>query len=86
MGPGDPDRVHRRLRAGVDEAPARQAEPARELLGDGDAVLGGRGEVGSELDALADGARDRGVGVALHHRAEAVVEVDELVPVDVPDA
>ena len=82
----DADRVHRRLGAGVDVAPLRQAEASCELLGDDDRVLGRRGEVCAELDTLLDRARDHRVGVTLHHRAEAVVEVEQLVPVHVPDA
>ena len=79
----DPDRVHRRLRAGVDEAPARQPEALRELLGDDDRVLGDGGEVRAEPDALAHRRDDRRVRVPLHHRAEAVVEVPVAVAVDV---
>ena len=82
---GDPDRVHRRLRAGVRVAPAREAPAARQLLADDDRVLGRRGEVRAERVALLDRGADRGVGVALDHRAEAVVEVVVLVAVDVPD-
>ena len=52
---------------------------------DDDAVLGHRGEMGALRHALGDGARDRGVGVSLHHRAEAVVEIAVLRAVDVPD-
>ena len=85
VGARDADRVHRRLGAGVDVAPLRQPPAARELLGDDDRVLGRRGEVGAELDPLRHGLRDGRVGVALHHRAEAVVEVEQLVAVDVPD-
>ena len=84
-GPGDPDRVHRRLGAGVDVAPLRQAPAAGELLADDDRILGRRGEVGAELDPLVHRPRDRGMGVPLHHRAEAVVEVEVLVAVDIPD-
>ena len=64
----------------------RQAEAAVQLLGDLHRLLGGGAEVGAERGALADRRDDRGVGVALDHRAEAVVEVDVLVAVDVPDA
>ena len=81
----DPDRVHRRLGARVVVAPLRQAEAPRELLRDDDPVLGGRGEVRAEPDALLDRLHDRRVRVALRHRAEAVVEVPEAAAVDVPD-
>jgi hypothetical protein len=79
------DRVHRRLGAGVGEAPLRQAEAPGELLGDHDRPLGGRGEVRALLDAALDGVDDYGVRVADAHDAEAVVEVDVLVAVHVPD-
>ena len=81
---GDADRVHRRLGAGVGEAPLRQPEPARELLADLDRLLGRHGEVRPEAHPLLDRARDRRVRVALHHRAEAVVEVAAPRAVDVP--
>ena len=83
---GDPDRVHRRLGAGVREAPLRQPPAARELVADDDGVLGRRREVRAGAVALVDRRADRGVGVALDHRAEAVVEVPHLVAVDVPHA
>ena len=83
--PGDPDRVHRRLRAGVDVAPVLEPPATGELLADDDRILGRRGEVRPEPDPVGDGLRDHVVRVALHHRAEAVVEVEVLVAVDVPD-
>ena len=82
---GDPDGVHRRLRAGVRVAPARELPALGELLADDDRVLGRRREVRAERVALRDRLADGGVGVALDHRAEAVVEVEVLVAVDVPD-
>ena len=81
----DPDRVHGRLRAGVDETPAGEPEALLQLLGDDDRILSHRGEVRAERDALAHRRDDRRVGVALDHRAEAVVEVPVLVAVDVAD-
>ena len=81
----DPDRVHRRLRAGVDEPPPVEAPAPLQLLGDDHAVLGRGGEVRAERDPLADGPDDRRVRVALDHRAEAVVEVPHAVAVDVVD-
>ena len=81
----DPNRVHRRLRARVREAPLRQAPPARELLGDEDRIVGRHGEVRAEPHPFLDRLRDRGMGMALHHRAEAVVEIDAPCAVDVPD-
>jgi hypothetical protein len=58
----------------------------RELLADDDRVLGGGREVRALDVALADRLADGRVGVALDHRAEAVVEVVHLVAVDVPHA
>ena len=81
----DPDRVHGRLGAGVRVAPLREAPAPRQLLADDDGVLGRGGEVRPLRVALADRAADRRVRVPLHHRAEAVVEVEHLVAVDVPD-
>ena len=81
----DPDRVHRRLRPRVRVPPRRQAEAPRELLGDDDRVLRRRREVRPQRDPLADGGNDRRVRVPLDHRAEAVVEVEVAVAVDVPD-
>ena len=86
VGARDPDRVHRRLGAGVRVAPARQAPAALQVLGDDDRVLGRGGEVRAARVALLHRAPDRRVRVALDHRAEAVVEVEVLVAVDVPDA
>ena len=85
QGARDADRVHRRLGAGVVVAPPRQPEAPREFLRDDDSVLGGRGEVRPEPDPLLDRLRDRRVRMPLRHRAEPVVEVPELAPVDVPD-
>ena len=82
---GEVDRVHRRLGAGVVEAPLRQAEAAGQLLGDRDRAVGGGGEVGAFVDPRLDRGADDRVGVADAHHAEAVVEVDVLVAVDVPD-
>ena len=83
-GAREVDGVHRGLGAGVGEAPLRQAEAAHELLGDDDRALGGRGEVRAAPGALAHRGHDGRVGVAHAHHAEAVVEVDVLVAVDVP--
>src|SRR5439155_4991930 len=81
----DADRVHRGLRAGVEKAPPRETPAALELLGDGHAVLGGRGEVRAEADPPADGRGDRGVRVPLDHRPEPVVKVPHAMAVDVVD-
>ena len=82
----DPDRVHRGLAAGVREAPLRQPPAAGELVADDDRVLGRGREVRPGRVAGLDGRADRRVGVALDHRAEAVVEVPHLVAVDIPHA
>ena len=81
----DPDRVHRRLRARVQKAPAFKAPAPLQLLRHEDAVLGRGGEVGALRDAVAHRADDRRVRVALDHRSEAVVEVPHAVAVDVVD-
>ena len=86
VGARDPDRVHRGLGARVRVAPAREAPAAVELLGDDDGVLGRRGEVRALRVALLERRADDRVRVALDHRAEAVVEVQVLVAVDVPHA
>ena len=84
-GARDADRVHRGLGARVRVPPLRQAPAALQLVGDDDGVLGRSGEVRALLHALDDGLRDDRMGMALDHRAEAVVEVDHLGAVDVPD-
>jgi hypothetical protein len=40
--------------------------------------------VGAERDAVANRLDDRGMRVALHHRPERVVQIDQLVAVDIP--
>ena len=84
-GARDADRIHRGLGARVRVPPLRQAPAALQLVGDDDRVLGRGGEVRALLHALDDGLRDDRVRMALDHRAEAVVEVDHLRAVDVPD-
>ncbi len=84
--PRQVDRGHGRLGAGVGEPPLGKAEAAAELLGDHDRAVGGGREVGAQVDPRLDGRAHRRVGVADAHHAEAVVEVDVLVSVDVPDA
>ena len=84
VGARDPDRVHRRLRAGVGVAPAREVPAALQLLGHDDRVLRRGGEVRAGAVAIVDGLADRRMGMALDHRSEAIVEVPHLVAVDVP--
>ena len=78
------DGVHRRLGAGVGEAPVGEAPAAAQLLGDDDRALGRRREVRALVHLRLDGGGDDRVGVADAHDAEAVVEVEVLVAVDVP--
>ena len=81
-----PDGAHGRLRARVGEAPLRQCPAPRQLLGHQHGVLARRGEMGALRAARGQRGADGRVGVALHHGAEAVVEVDVLVAVHVPHA
>jgi hypothetical protein len=63
----------------------RQPESLGQLLGD-DRDLGHRlREVRAASDALGDGVDDQRMSVPDDHHAEAVVEVDVLVAVDVPN-
>ena len=84
--PREMDRGHGRLGAGVDKAPLGKAEAVRELLGDHDRAVGGGGEVGAEVDPRLHRRAHCRVGVTDAHDAEAVVKVDVLVSVHVPDA
>ena len=89
VAPGDRphqvDGVHRRLGAGVGEAPQRQAEPPGELARHHQRILGGLGEMGAAGDLAADRLDDRRVGVAGQGRAVPAVQVHVLVAVDVVD-
>ena len=80
---GQPDRRHRRLGAGGDEADPLDRRTRDDLLGELDLGLG-RGAV---RRAAGDRGRDRrlhlGVGVAEQHRAPRADQVDVLVAVDV---
>ena len=82
---GDPHRIQRRLRPAVGEPPLRQPEALRQLLGDYRNLRDRLREMRAPGDALGDRLHDQRVGVADDHDAEAVVEVDVLVAVDVPD-
>ena len=77
------DGVHRRLGAGVAEAPQRLAVALGQVVGDDDGVLGRLGEVGALADPLADRRDDRRVVVAGQRDAVPAVEVGVLVAVDV---
>src|SRR5215470_16651781 len=89
VAPGDRshqvDSVHRRLCAGVREPPLRQAEPAGQLLGDGQRVAGRLGEVRAAGDLVLDRGHDCRVCVPGHGRAVAAVHVDVFIAVDVID-
>ena len=86
VGARDPDRVHRRLGAGVGVAPARQVPAARRApRRRRPRPRSGRRSACRARSARWIAAADRRVRVALDHRAEAVVEVAHLVAVDVPD-
>ena len=79
------NRRHRGLGAGVGEPPQRQPEAAGQLGGDGHDVRHRLGEVCARGGTRRDGGDDRRVGVAGERGAEAVVQVDVLGAVDVPD-
>ena len=81
-GAGDADGVHGGFGAGVHEAPLGQLEVLGQVLGHDDGVFGRQGELGAEFAALLDGLDDGRVRVPLHHAAEAVVEVAQLLAVD----
>ena len=80
---GDADGVHRRLRAGVGEAPHRQAVAVTEQLGDLGVELARRDEQRAVVELRLHGVADRRVHVAGEQGAEAHVVVDVLVAVDV---
>ena len=82
----DANRVKSRLGAGVGEAPLRLLESARQLARHHHTVLHGLREMRAAIYLLGDRVGDLRVGVADQHDAEAVVEVDVLVAVDVPNA
>ena len=82
----DANRVQRRLGAGVGEAPLRLLEAARQLARHDHGVLDGLSEMRAPVYLLGDRVGDLRVSVADDHDAEPVVEVDVLVPIDVPHA
>jgi hypothetical protein len=77
--------VAERLGAGVGESPLRQAEPASQLGGHDDRVLGRLREVSAPADLAGDRADDRRVRVPGEGGAVAAVQVDIAVAVDVID-
>jgi len=64
------DGVHGRLGAGIGEAPLREAEAPLKLLGDDDRAIGGRREVGAEVDPRLRFLSLDGVELARAHRLE----------------
>ena len=78
------DRVHRRLGAGVREPPLRQAEAARNSSATAIEPSVGAAKWVPRSARSADRLCDHRVRVPDAHHAEAVVEVDVLVAVDVP--
>ena len=80
---GDPDGVHRRLGAGVGEAPHGEAVALGQQLGDVGVGLAGGDEERAVVELLLDGGPHLRVAVPGEQRAEAHVEVDVVVAVDV---
>ena len=80
---GDAHGVHRRLGAGVGEPPQRQAVALGEELGDDGVRLGGRDVERAVVELGLDRGADGRVHVPGEQRAEAHVEVDVPVAVDV---
>ena len=81
--PGQPDRRHRGLGTGGDEADLLDRRPPDDLLGELDLGLGRRAVRRAARDRVTDGGHHLGVGVAEQHRAPGADQVDVLLPVDV---
>ena len=81
----DSNRVHRGFGAGVAEAHLLALEPLAEHLGELDGRGGRSREVGSGSCGARDGLGHLRMRMADEHAAEAVVEIDVLVVVDVED-
>ena len=84
--PGQPDREPVGVRGRERELPVRQAEPAGELLGDHDRVLGREHERRPPAHLVGHGLGGGLGGVAGHRAGVAQAQVDVLVPVDVGEA
>jgi hypothetical protein len=82
-GPGGPDGVHGGLGAGVGEAPQRQAEALRQQLGHLGVQLARRDVERAVGELGLDGLDDERVQVPHEQGAEAHVEVDVAVAVQV---
>src|SRR4029077_6731121 len=83
--PSDADGIQRGLRPAVGEPPLRQPEALGDLPRD-DRDLGDRlPKVRAAGDPFGDRVDDQWMSVPDDHDAEAVVEVDVLVAVDVPN-
>ena len=78
------DGVHRRLGAGVVEAPDRHAEPPRQLAGDDDRVVGRLGEVRALVTRRCTASTIVGLAWPADHHAVSAVQIDVLRAVDIP--
>ena len=84
-GPRRPQRVMRRLRAGVGEADEIEPEAVLEMLGHLGVRLA-RGDIQrASVDLLVKRFRQQRMAVTREERAEAHVEIDEAVSVQVPE-
>ncbi len=83
--PRQPDGVHGRFGAGVGEPDALEPEPAAQLLGQRTAGSVVTAKCVPDRAAPSMAATIAGMGVARGGGPEAVVEVDVLPTVDVPD-
>ena len=81
-----PHRVHRAFRAAVAESHHLHRKPRADLLGQRVLRIVRHPEHCPGLELRLDGVDHRGMAVPGHERAEAHVEIDVLVPIDVPEA
>ena len=79
----DADGIHRRLGAAVGEPPHRKVVASGEHLGDVGVQLARRDEEGAVVELAVDRAAHDRVAVAGEEGAEAHVEVDVAIAVDV---
>ena len=82
---GEADRIHGGLGARVHETPAGEAPTRCEVLSNDVGVLGWCSEVRAESDAPVNGLGDDWMRMPLHHAADAVMHVEVLAAIDVPD-
>ena len=83
--PHQPNGLQGGLGPGVAEPPQGKAEPVHEVLANRVEVPGGLGEVRAPADLAFHRLHDLGMCMAHDHGPVAEMEVDVLVPVDVPD-